>query len=82
MGDSVADIITAATAAINATLEMPVIATDATPGTSTEVGIASKWAGTSANDIVIEIVGPTTAGVSFAITQPVGGLVNPDVDDA
>ncbi len=82
VGDSVADIITAATAAINATLEMPVIATDATPGTSTEVGIASKWAGTSANDIVIEIVGPTTAGVSFAITQPVGGLVNPDVDDA
>lgn len=82
VGDSVADIITAATAAINAVLEMPVIATDATPGTSTEVGIASKWKGTSANDIVIEIVGTTTAGVSFAITQPVGGLVNPDVDDA
>lgn len=82
VGDSVADIITAATAAINAVLEIPVIATDATPGTSTEVGIASKWKGTSANDIVIEMVGPTTAGVSFAITQPVGGLVNPDVDDA
>lgn len=82
VGDSVADIITAATAAINAVLEMPVIATDATPGTSTEVGIASKWKGTGANDIVIEIVGPTTAGVSFAITQPVGGLVNPDVDGA
>lgn len=80
--DSAADIITAATAAINAVLEMPVIATDATPGTSTEVGIVSKWKGTSANDIVIEIVGSTTAGVSFAITQPVGGLVNPDVDDA
>lgn len=82
VGDSVADIITAATAAINAVLEMPVIATDATPGSSTEVGITSKWEGASANDIFIEIVGPTTAGVSFAITQPSGGLVNPDVDDA
>lgn len=82
VGDSVATIITAATAAINATLEMPVIATDATPGTSTEVGLASKWKGTSANDIFVDVVGSTTAGVSFAITQLVGGLVNPDVDIA
>ena len=82
VGDSVADIITAATAAINAVLEMPVIAVDATPGTSTEVGLTSKWEGTSANDIVVEVVGSTTAGVSFAIAQPAGGLVNPDVDDA
>lgn len=82
VGDSVADIITAATAAINAVLEMPVIAVDATPGTSTEVGLTSKWEGTSANDIFVEVVGSTTAGVSFAITQPTGGLVNPDVDDA
>lgn len=82
VGDSVADIITAMTAAINAVLEMPVIATDATPGTSTEVGLTSKWEGTSANDIFVEVVGSTTAGVSFAITQPSSGLVNPDVDDA
>lgn len=81
-GDSVADVVTAATAAINAVLEMPVIATDATPGTSTEVGITSKWAGASANDLFIEVIGSTTAGTSFAITQPTGGLVNPDVDDA
>jgi phage tail sheath gpL-like len=77
-GDSVATIVTAMTAAINATLEMPVIATDST----TTVDVLSKWEGTSANDLVIEIVGSTTAGVSFGITQPVGGLVNPDVDDA
>lgn len=82
VGDSVADIITAATAAINAVLEMPVIATDATPGTSTEIGITSKWKGESANDLFIEVIGSTTAGTSFAITQPTGGLVNPDVDDA
>lgn len=82
VGDSVADIVTAMTAAINAVLEMPVIAVDATPGTSTEVGITSKWKGVSANDIVIEMVGSTTAGTTFAITQPVGGLVNPNIDAA
>lgn len=78
VGDSVADIVTAATAAINATLEIPVIAVDGV----TEVTITSKWEGTSANDIVIEVVGSTTAGVSFAITQPVGGLINPDISAA
>ena len=78
VGDSVAQMVTAITAAINAVLEMPVIAAD----NATNVGITSKWEGASANDIVVEVVGPTTAGVSFALTQPVGGLVNPDVDDA
>ncbi len=77
-GDTVADVTAAATAAINAVLEMPIIATDGT----TKVDIASKWKGASANDLVIEVIGSTTAGTSFAITQPTGGLVNPDVDDA
>ena len=80
VGDTVATIITSITTAINAVLGMPVIAIDATPGSSTRVDITSKWAGESANDLFIEIQGTTTAGVSFAITQPVGGLVNPDVD--
>lgn len=82
VGDTVAAIVTAMTAAINAVLEMPVIAVDATPGTSTEVGITSKWKGVSANDIVLEVIGSTTAGTTFAITQPVGGLVNPNIDAA
>lgn len=81
-GDTVATIVTAMTAAINANLDMPVIAVDATPGTSTKADITSKWEGTSANDIIIEIVGSTTAGTTFAVTQPTGGLVNPDVDSA
>ena len=76
-GDSVATIVTAMTAAINAVLEMPVIAADNT----TDVQITSKWKGTSANDLYIEIVGPTD-DVTYTITQPVGGLVNPDVDDS
>ena len=78
VGDTVAAMVTAMTAAINAVLDMPIIASDDT----TDVGVASKWAGTSANDLTVSVVGSTTAGVSFAVTQPVGGLVNPDVGDA
>ena len=78
IGDTVAAMVTAMTNAINAVLEMPVIAVDNT----TNVQLTSKWEGTSANDIVVEMIGSTTSGVSFAITQPAGGLVNPDVDDA
>lgn len=78
VGDTVATIVTAMTAAINASLNMPITATDST----TTVDITSKWAGVSANDIVLEVVGSTTAGTSFAITQPTGGLVNPSITDA
>lgn len=76
--DSVASICLSITQAINSVLEMPVIATNNT----TDVGIASKWEGTSANDITIEVVGPTDLGITYAITQPTGGLVNPDVQPA
>lgn len=78
VGASVADMVTLITDAINAELNMPIIAVDST----TVCDITSKWEGTSANDIVVEIIGSTTAGVSFAVTQPVGGLVNPDISAA
>jgi len=74
-GATVASVVTQITNAINATLEMPIIATDST----TTVDTASKWEGTSANDIFIEVIGSTTSGNSFAITQHVGGAANPDV---
>jgi len=77
-GASVAAICASITAAVNATLEIPVIAVDDT----TKVDITAKWKGTSSNDLIIEVIGPTDAGVSFAFTQPEGGLVNPDVDVA
>lgn len=77
-GDAVAAIIAAIVTAVNANLDMPVIAADGT----TVVNIAAKWAGASSNDLNIEVIGSTTAGTTFAITQPAGGLVNPDVDDA
>ena len=77
-GDSVATITAAMTVAINAVLDMPVIAAD----NATDVGLTSKWEGVSANDIFVEVVGSTTAGTTFAITQLSGGLVNPDVQPA
>lgn len=82
VGDSLADIVTAMADAINAVLEMPVTAVADTTPASESVDLTSKWKGTSANDIYIEVVGSTTAGTSFAITQPSGGLVNPDVQPA
>jgi phage tail sheath gpL-like len=48
------------------------------PGTS--VNTISKWKGESANGITIEIEADESVGVTFAITQPTGGLVNPTVD--
>lgn len=76
--ESVTDAAVKAAAAINAALNMPVTATSALG----VVEVTSKWEGTSANDLVLEVIGSTTAGSTFAFTQPVGGLVNPDVDDA
>jgi len=77
VGASVAAICTAMTAAIDAVLDMPMDATDST----TKVDLAAKWKGASGNDLYIEVVGPSI-GVTFAITQPVGGLNNPDVQTA
>lgn len=78
VGDSVATIVTAMTTAINAVLEVPIIAVDGT----TVVNFTSKWKGTSANEIVVEVIGPTDTGSTFAVTQPVGGLINPSIDAA
>ena len=78
VGDVVADMTLAITTAINAVLEMPVVATDST----TVVDLEAKWKGASGNDIFIEVIGSTAAGVTFAITQPTGGATNPDVDVA
>lgn len=86
VGDAVADITAAMETAINAVLEMPIIAVDGT----TVLDFTSKWDGASANGIVVEIVTsantiPTTddlAGNVFTITQPVGGATNPSVQAA
>jgi phage tail sheath gpL-like len=64
--------------AINAVLEMPIIAGVVAPGT---LPVTSKWQGENANSILIEIEG-VSSGLTFSAVQPVNGANNPDVDDA
>ena len=78
VGDSTADIVTAMTLAVNSNLDMPVIATDGV----TSLTLDAKWAGTSSNKMFIELIGSTTAGNTFTITQMNGGLLNPLIDSA
>lgn len=79
-GDVVADICDKIVAAMAAVLDLPVTATD----NATDVGVTAKWKGVSGNDLYIEIeeTSENNSGVSFAITQPTGGLVDPDISTA
>lgn len=79
-GDTVATICAAITAAIMAVLDMPMLATDNT----TDVGVTAKWKGVSGNDLFIEVeeTSENNSGVSFAFTQPTGGLVDPATSTA
>lgn len=77
-GEAASAIKTRITAAINAVLSQPMVAAD---DAGDQTNLTAKWAGTSGNDLQVEIVGEE-AGITFVVTQPVGGLVNPDVDDA
>lgn len=76
-GATVANIVASITVAINAVLDMPVVATDA----ATKVTLTSKWKGISANGIKVNVTGGGS-GITFALTQPTGGLVNPSVSSA
>ena len=75
---SVAAIVALITAAINASTDIPVVATNAT----TKVTLVAKWKGTSGDDIASVVVGSTTAGTTFTITQLTAGASNPTVDAA
>lgn len=79
-GDSVAVMTAAITAAVAAALDLPMTAADGT----TVVNLTSKWKGASANDLYIEIVATSEnlTGITFAIVQPSGGLVNPSISAA
>ena len=78
VGDAVADVIDKMVTAVNAVVEMPVIASDGT----TTLDLACKWKGSSGNDLYLEVTGRTDAGMTWAYTQPTGGLNNPDVTTA
>jgi phage tail sheath gpL-like len=81
-GDSVAIIADKLVAAIDAVLEVPVVATDGT----TKVDLAVKWKGASGNDITVEVLdatgGAPATGLTFAIVQPATGATDPDVAPA
>lgn len=49
---------------------------------ASKVSLTSVWKGESANAIKIAMVGDNTLGVTWGITQPTGGLVNPSVAPA
>ncbi len=75
VGSTVAAVCDLIVAAMNAVLEMPVIAADNT----TNVGLTAKWAGLSGNGMVVEVEGESL-GTTFATVNTANGLVNPDED--
>lgn len=79
VGDNVATICDKIVAAINAVLEMPMLATDGT----TDVDLAAKWAGASGNDLTVEVLDATgevpSDDITFAIVQPASGAADPDL---
>jgi phage tail sheath gpL-like len=77
-GATVSAALAAIRAAINAKLEMPVIA-----GTinNDEIPLTAKWKGETGNEIKIKIA-TEVSGFTFAITAMSGGALDPDVDPA
>lgn len=61
--------------AINAVVDMPVTAAAST-GTVT---LTAKWQGLSGNDIRSVLQSGTVSGITFTITTPTNGAVDPDV---
>jgi phage tail sheath gpL-like len=78
--DSVAVQCASITAAINAVLGQPVIATNNT----TAVGIAAKWKGATGNEIKLEVLDAlgVSAGSLFTIVNPASGATDPVVTTA
>jgi phage tail sheath gpL-like len=78
VGDTPALLAPKIAAAANGVLSMPMTAVSATP----QVNLTSKWKGVSANKLSVTVTGAADTGVTFTVTQPTGGLVNPTVDAA
>lgn len=77
--DTAATVLGKIKTAINAVLEMPVIAGTVAAG---QLPMTSKWKGESANDISINIVEAVVDGLTFSSIAFAGGATNPDVRDA
>jgi phage tail sheath gpL-like len=77
-GDSLPTITGKIVAAINAILHMPFTAAAATA--PDRVVLTAKWKGTTANGILIEALVDSALGITYAMTQPTGGLTDPTLD--
>ena len=85
LGQTVPTIVSAMVEAINGNLDMPITAAGAAAIANDPfeyLTLTAKWQGVSSNDIVVEVLGPTDVGLTFAIMAFTGGLVNPSVDSA
>ncbi|ANO58040.1 putative tail protein [Shewanella phage SFCi1] len=78
VGDTLTEVDPKIISAVNGVLETPMIASAGT----LVVDMTAKWAGVSSNELEIVIEGPADTGMTFGISQPTGGLVNPDIQDA
>ena len=65
-------------AAVNAVLEMPVIAGDGTTLTT----LTAKWKGTTGNDILMSVIAPDASTAVWTFTPMASGATNPTVDAA
>lgn len=92
VADTAADLCGKIAAAVNAVLEMPVVAlaTVITEGGEPCASLTAKWKGASGNDITVEVVDATGAPVTptptsttnFTIVQPTAGAADPSVAPA
>lgn len=82
VGDTVATICDKIVAAINAVLDMPMIATDGT----TDVELAAKWDGATGNDLTVEVLDSAgkvpSADITFTLSQPASGAADPSIAPA
>ena len=78
VGDTVALVTAKMETAVNAILDVPVVAVDGT----TKLDLTAKWKGVSSNDLLFSVEGGEGTGITFVATQPTGGLVNPNIDAA
>jgi len=63
--------------AINATLNIPVVAA----AVSSNTNFIGKWKGTT-SDMSLELIGPTDTGTTYALTAPTAGVGVPDIQPA
>jgi phage tail sheath gpL-like len=76
--DSVAEWIAKAITAVNAIIDMPMIASDGT----TKLDMTAGFYSDAGDHLYLEVVTPATTAFSFAFTQPTGGAATVDVSTA